>query len=276
MATNNGEFPNYFKNEQEMLEYIYKNNIIPNMTNNQFETSIQPQLNNNGINDFNRQFLTGQEDAPTEIQQGMIDAGYPSTVEPTESASTVRPYDAPFQFFNPYGGYDLPSATYRLGESIREGDTLGTVGGGLKVASSLARNFLGGYSQSNRNQQLMEEYRTNQRKALTQQNTPVIMEEGGEMIQQPQNEEEQILLEVATALEQGQDPQAIVEALVGMGVDEETAMGMVDFVLQQTQQPTEELPEMEDGGQYFDRLVGKKIKSYSFNKNTNSYDVEYE
>lgn len=81
------------------------------------------------------------------------------------------------QFFNPYGGVDIPTAAGVLGSSIESGDTLGIVGSGLKLATGLGRNILGGMGQQRRNSQVMRDYYERQRNDLTR---AVVAEDGGE------------------------------------------------------------------------------------------------
>lgn len=284
-TTNQLVQPNYQAGAYNVPNSYPPTPTVGNNFNNQFSPTTNSSVNS-GLNEWNQAYLTGQgtppTTQPTEVQQGLIDANYPETVETPVTNTNNQNYQAPFQFFNQYGGYDLPTATFRLGQSVEDGNTLGTVASGLKVASSLARNFLGGLSYNRRNQQLMEEYRNNQRQYLTQENNAVVMEDGGEMMQQPQNEEQQLLQEVATAVQQGEDPQVILQTLVEMGIDEQTAQGMIEFVMQQLQGqqqepvPTEDVPVMEDGGTYMAQLKGKKILDYKLNTETGKYDVTYE
>lgn len=88
-------------------------------------------------------------------------------------------YNSPeqIQFFNPYGGVDIPTAAGILGSSIEEGDALGIVGSGLKLATGLGRNILGGMGQQRRNSQVMRDYYERQRQDLTRS---VVAEDGGE------------------------------------------------------------------------------------------------
>ena len=62
------------------------------------------------------------------------------------------------QFFNPYGGVDLPTAATVLGQSIQNKDTLGTVASSVKLAAGLGRNVVGGMGQANRTNETMKEY----------------------------------------------------------------------------------------------------------------------
>jgi hypothetical protein len=62
------------------------------------------------------------------------------------------------QFFNPYGGVDIPTAATSLGSFIEDDNTLGVVGSGLKLAAGLTRNVMGGMGAQRRNNQVMNEY----------------------------------------------------------------------------------------------------------------------
>lgn len=186
--------------------------------------------------------------------------------------------DGSFQFFNPYTGTDLQAATFMLGQSIENKDTLGTIGSGLKVATGLGRNFMSGLAFNKKNNQILEAYREKQRKGLTGELSPTLYEDGGEHTQQ--DIEQQMLEEIYSAISQGMSPEEVLQRIIEMGVDEQTATQMVEFVMQQVQSQNapqqEELPEMEDGGEYLKQLVGKKITGYKLNKQTGNYEVTYE
>ena len=68
-----------------------------------------------------------------------------------------------FQFYNPYGGSDLGSAAYTLGQGIQTGNGLETLGSGLKLATGLARNAFAGAGQANRRNYIMQDYQNRQR-----------------------------------------------------------------------------------------------------------------
>lgn len=222
-----------------------------------------------------------------EAENGDVDPTNPANYEKKPTQNGVPN----FQFFNPYGSFgDMGVASFRLGQSIANKDTFGTVAGGFKVGAGLARNLMSGLGYAKQNEKIMEEYRKQQRNGMTGANRPVQYEEGGQHSEQQPNQEEMMLQEVATAIQAGEDPQKIIEALIGMGVDQQTAQGMVEFVMAQLQQegsnqqpdpnaqqqPQEEVPMMENGGEYYSKIIGRKIKSYTFNGKTGNYDVEIE
>lgn len=303
----NGTLP-VFNSPQEMLAYLYQNNMLPQnqlqninptapldwattnqlipsnntTTNPQTSLTSQPTISLTDAQVADDSFTNNAFTDPellARMQSNQQVNAYDDNGNPITTSTQSTNYQAPFQFFNPYGGFDLPSATFKLGQSIEDGNTLGTVASGLKVGASLARNFLGGLAYNRRNNQIQEDYRNNQRRYLTQVNNPVIMEDGGEMSQPPQNEEQELIQEIGTALQNGEDPQVILQTLLEMGVDEQTAQGMIDFVMQQLQgqtQPEQANPMMEQGGTFFAELKGKRIKNYEFNPETGNYEVEYE
>jgi Ni,Fe-hydrogenase III large subunit len=68
-----------------------------------------------------------------------------------------------------------------------------------------------------------------------------------------------------------------------MGMPEQEAIQMIQEIMQEIQNgetgqeaPEQEQPMMKDGGEYLEALKGKKIKNYTYNKNTGNYDVEIE
>lgn len=84
------------------------------------------------------------------------------------------------QFFNPYGGYDIPTASYLLGENIEQGDTMGTVSAAAKIALGVGRNLVSGMANTRRNQFVTNEANQNMRDSLTQTK---YAQEGGELSQ---------------------------------------------------------------------------------------------
>jgi len=101
----------------------------------------------------------------------------------------------PFQFDNYFNGVSIPASAAFLGQSIKNKDTLGTVTGGLKLATGLGRSFMAGYGQANLQDEIMKNYADSQRDTVTQANRPRVMQEGGEIAEgQPGGQEEQIFL----------------------------------------------------------------------------------
>lgn len=58
--------------------------------------------------------------------------------------------DDQYQMFNPYVGVDIAAGATHLGQSIENGNTLGIVAGGLKVAAGIGRNVFSGMGLQNR------------------------------------------------------------------------------------------------------------------------------
>lgn len=94
-----------------------------------------------------------------------------------DNAGMMGQTQDPYQFYNPYGGVDIPTAANYLGQSIQEGNTLGIVAGGLKVATGLGRGILGGMGQQNRKQEAMKNYFENKRENLTGSFQPLYEEQ---------------------------------------------------------------------------------------------------
>lgn len=86
-----------------------------------------------------------------------------------------------YQFFNPYGGYDIPTAAYTLGTNIQEGDALGITGSAGKLLTGLGRNIVSGLGAANRNQFVLNEANQKRREALTQTE---YLQEGGTLSQE--------------------------------------------------------------------------------------------
>lgn len=62
------------------------------------------------------------------------------------------------QFFNPYGGLDIPTALTNLGSSIENKDTLGIIANSTKTLFGGARNVLGGMGTARRNNYVMNDF----------------------------------------------------------------------------------------------------------------------
>src|SRR5699024_10330735 len=118
---------------------------------NQMGTDLQNMIGNPNIRQEDRAFASANiEDSFTRRVQSDYQAAQneavnaPNTLNPPQQDKT--------QFFNPYGGYDIPTAAYLLGENIEQGDNLGTIAAAGKVGFGLARNFLSGMGNARRNQ----------------------------------------------------------------------------------------------------------------------------
>ena len=192
----------------------------------------------------------------------------------------------PYQHNNYFNGVSIPQAAGYLGESIANKDALGIVTSGTKLAAGLGRNVLSGMGSQNRQNQIMKEYVDEQRDVLTQANRPAqltdqgygedtgLYQEGG----QTGTGQEEMVMQVAQALQQGADPQEVLQQLLQMGVPEEQAIQLIEGIMQQMQQesPQQEQPMMQNGGEYLNQIKGKRIVDYKFNPKTGNYDIEYE
>ena len=235
----------------------------------------------NYVSPLSEQSLTAGQDFKKRTDEMIKEAGLPqdfgsnifgeTSAKKTTDDSGVKPLDVkkeePFQFFNPYSGFDIPTAASTLGSSIESGDTLGTIGSGLKLATGLARNVVGGMGQERRKNYITKQGYEKQREAMTGEGgeTPMgrfggYYQEGGMeegqmlnsqeqgMEQQGGGQEEQIMQQVAQALQQGADPQQIMEQLVQMGMPEEQAMALIQGIMQQMQPST---PQLRRGGMMY-------------------------
>jgi hypothetical protein len=205
-----------------------------------------------------------------------------TTSNQTQEQQTAQP----FQFNNYFNGVSIPQAAGYLGESIANKDALGIVTSGTKLAAGLGRNVLSGMGSQNRENQIMKQYTEEQRNVLTQANRPAQLrdqgygedmgyyQEGG----QAASGQEEMVMQVAQALQQGADPQEVLQQLLQMGLEESEAIQLIEGIMQQMQQeaPQQEQPMMQNGGEYLNQIKGKRIVDYKFNPKTGNYDIEYE
>lgn len=251
-------------------------------------TAINPNENGLGVDPnkpspLSEDSLTAGKDwaaknpLPQGIEKPMSSNVFGAEVEDTKTKTATTGLekpdikgDQPFQFFNPYSGVDIPSASVMFGQSLENKDTLGAVASGAKVALGTARNILGGMGQARRENYVKNQYAEKQREGMTAQGRETMlsfggyyqeggaqpgMEEGLEgqtsnpqeesMEQQGGSQEQQIMQEVAQALQQGADPQQVIQQLVQMGMSQEQAVQIVQQVTQQVQGAT---PQMKRGG----------------------------
>ena len=80
--------------------------------------------------------------------------------------------------FNPFGGFDIPTAAFKLGQGIESGDAEDIAFSGLKLGTGLARNFFSGLGQERRNQFVVDNFNEQQRENLTRTET---LQEGGQL-----------------------------------------------------------------------------------------------
>lgn len=172
-----------------------------------------------------------------------------STTKKTELAPPDIKDGQPYQFFNPYSGFDIPTAASTLGSSIESGDTLGTVASGLKLATGLARNFFGGMGQERRKNYVQKEFYDKQREGMTGAGREEMLESGG-YYQEGGMEQtgSDVQSQVVQALQQGASPEEIMEQLIQMGMPEEQAIGLIQSIMQQMQPST---PQLRRGGMMY-------------------------
>ena len=173
--------------------------------------------------------------------------------------------EQPFQFFNPYSGFDIPTAASTLGSSIESGDTFGTVASGLKLATGLARNFLGGMGQERRKNYMTQQSYEKQREGMTGEGRETALKAGGyyqeggmqpgmeEGMEQPQGGD--IQQQVAEALQQGASPEEVMQQLIQMGMPEDQAMALVQGIMEQMQPST---PQLKRGGMMYYQKGGEE------------------
>lgn len=225
----------------------------------------------NYVSPLSEESLTAGEDFKKKTDEMGKAAGLPqdfsknifgeTTTQNTEDKSKVAPPDIkggePFQFFNPYSGFDIPTAASTLGSSIESGDTLGTVASGLKLATGLARNFFGGMGQERRKNYLQKEYYDKQREGMTGAGREQMLEFGGYYqeggMEEPQGGD--IQQQVAQALQQGMSPEEVMQQLVQMGMPEDQAVALIQGVMQQMQPST---PQLRRGGMMYYQEGGEE------------------
>jgi len=211
------------------------------------------------------------------------------------------------QFFNPYGGVDIPTSAYLLGQGIESGDTLGIATSGLKLATGLGRNLMSGMGQARRRNYVMQDFQEKAKEASQpmwqqEEENGGYFEMGGQYtlpykqwdrfaepgaymeqmtsfqdggMQQPSPEE--VIMAFAELTQQ--DPQLIMEQLQGLSPEEQQqALQQMMEALSQPQAQEQQPPMMQEGGEfnYKDILVNRKILNYKLNNKTNKYEVEYE
>jgi len=206
-----------------------------------------------------------------------------------------------FPMINP-GGSDLSTEIYSLGRAL--GSPKGTPGRGMNIvgaggaaALDIARNLASGIGFSKRNQYVMDWYKKKQQERnyvpdsqSEDQNSTGGMKLGGTMNMfaedgmtmpqeqmQPQQPQEQIpegqeqqmqqvVQMIAGMLQQGANPQQVLEALVSQGIPQQQAEQMIQMVVQQMQgqqapaveQPQDQQMVMKNGGT-FNKRIGESV-----------------
>ena len=210
---------------------------------------------------------------------------------PAQDKPETVTYTQPPQFFNPYSDVDINTGAQVFGRGLQSGNPLDIAAGGLKTVTGLARNIFGGMGQENVRQEAIKKYYDEQRDLMTKPTAQNggYFQDGGEVPQ----DTEMIMQQVAQALQQGVDPNQIVQQLIGIGVSEEQAVQMIQEIATQMQgqspqeeqmegqysnpqEESQEQPMMQDGGNYLNKLIGKRIIGYKLNNETGNYDIEFE
>lgn len=211
-------------------------------------------------------------------------ANIPSQQEQVETTSTKS---QPFQFINP-GGVSIETAANIFGQGLANKNPFDIITGGLKVATGLGRNILAPYASNVANNRVNARAAEDMRDSITRTGNSQTLtdqgwneglgyygQEGGEMTNEAS--QEQMLMQVAQALQQGATPEEVMQQLIASGLDEQTAAQMIEVVMQelQAQAPPEQQPMMQEGGT-LDTLKGKRILDYKLNPSTGKYTVTYE
>jgi len=158
-------------------------NFNPTVQNRNPDPNFTPDLGTNAPASYNPwsnpDYATAENN---KITEGAVDNMTPTGAvdgEQNDQWST----DQPYQFFNPYGGVDMPTAAVTLGSSIQEGNALGIAGSALKLTAGIARNAFSGAGLAKRQQSVLRGYKDKQRQYVTGENRPQYMAKGGEIEQ---------------------------------------------------------------------------------------------
>jgi len=165
---------------QQGYQQLYPNTEGMNFTPTEEELDMM-DLNNEtaDVNQFNQSFVPNKpNEAPNFDMNQAISKAENALGE--SSNNELAPYQQDnfpnIQFFNPYGGIDMPTAATTLGQSIANKDTLGTVLSATKFGLAGARNVFGGMGSQNRKNQTMKDYY----KKLREDGNVTALEDGGE------------------------------------------------------------------------------------------------
>ena len=157
----------FFSNPMEALAWMQRNGKLKNQfdINPTLDWDTTNQMIKPQTQDINSQSVPNQGITLTEEQLNddrFVDPSFtdPELLERMEQnrQETQQGQNGNFQFYNPYGGFDLPTSTFKLGQSVQDKNTAGIVAGGAKVGLSLARNFLGGMAYNKQNKKVMERF----------------------------------------------------------------------------------------------------------------------
>jgi len=231
---------------------------LPNTTNNGFTYnpnelspySTPPQIttpNTYGVQDTGSEYIQGDNNG-----DGVVDQRdqYDMNGNPLQTPTQTPNVTENFSYFNPYGGFDIPSAAYKLGQGIGTGNAFDIGVSATKLATGLGRNLVSGLGTANRRQNILNEYQQKARQASVPATQSLqiggYFQEGG---QQSTPSPEDIV--IAFAESTGQDPQAIMAELQQLPPDQQqAALQEMVSTLQQSQAPPVQEPQafMKDGG----------------------------
>jgi hypothetical protein len=130
-----------FAQEQETLEL---EQFVNDFSNTQMDDS--GQVLDNYLSEF-------AESSNQELEQELDQQGAQSA-----NGSFEQSGEGPIQFFNPYGGVDIPTAATTLGQGIADKDALGIIASSAKLVTGLGRNVVGGIATQKRNQRAQQNY----------------------------------------------------------------------------------------------------------------------
>jgi len=231
---------------------------LPNTTNNGFTYnpnelspySTPPQIttpNTYGVQDTGSEYIQGDNNG-----DGVVDQRdqYDMNGNPLQTPTQTPNVTENFSYFNPYGGFDIPSAAYKLGQGIGTGNAFDIGVSATKLATGLGRNLVSGLGTANRRQNILNEYQQKARQASVPATQSLqiggYFQEGG---QQSTPSPEDIV--IAFAESTGQDPQVIMAELQQLPPDQQqAALQEMVSTLQQSQAPPVQEPQafMKDGG----------------------------
>ena len=175
--------------QQELLDQ--RSDFIANQSGVQEPAPIQENVASQGVvNPAQQQAAQVQEEAaqaqagaanpaavPTSKATTSSPAGQDADINPaTGTTEITQPENGNVDLFNPYGGFDIPTAAFVAGQGIEEGNVGKTVAGAGKFLVGSARNFLSGMSGAKRNKFVMQEAQQKQKDGLTREET---FQEGG-------------------------------------------------------------------------------------------------
>nr|DAI89617.1 MAG TPA: hypothetical protein [Caudoviricetes sp.] len=161
--TNQVDFGNY--SNQLSQQYPLPNTKTNGFTYNPNELSpysVPPQItapNTYGIQDTGSEYIQGDNNG-----DGVVDQRdqFDKNGNPLQSTTNVTEN---FSYFNPYAGFSIPDAAYRLGQGIGTGNAFDIGVSGLKLATGLGRNLVSGLGAANRRENILNEFQQKAKQA---------------------------------------------------------------------------------------------------------------